>query len=276
MTFPPSIQTIEDGDTSGLGKTFGSADGWDTPVSGNLILVFTAYTEGNRSMVVPTGYTEIDVSSGGGAQRPKVGAFYKVSEGDESTVVVEWSAGSGQWASSVQEFDIDDIEFTPQHTGNGGNQANTTSKTSGETTSVEGFAFALFVSEAQNGETPSATNGFTHDRVMLSGGSGDLCIDVFHNDAYRDTADTYSTTASWTSSEDRAAICVAAEVKYTDGEKLRDSQRSSSYRVLNGKGQIAYTPADEVVISGKNRGQAKKLMKPLVVSKGPYNLKVEG
>jgi hypothetical protein len=167
------------------------------------------------------------------------------------------------------------MEVDPAKKGSGDTDTSTDSLSSTTTTSVEGFALALFASLVQNGEEPSYTNSFQHMLSVLAGGSADLVLDLACGDANRDEAGTYETTATWTSSEGRASMCLAADAVYIDGEKKSDYQRSSSYQVVNGKGQVAYTPAGEVVISGKNRGQARKLMMQLVQSKGPFRLDVE-
>ena len=249
MANPVPVQSISVGGTSGTGELI-SGNGWDPPMAGNLLVVFSGFSERNRTLTIPSGYTEIGDSGGGGPSLPRVTAFGKIADGTESSVLIEWSA-SGQWAAVLQEFDAQEVEVNqPEDFGDGGAASSVDEMASGTTSTVLGYGAALFTSLAYNAETPSATGDFEHELVVAAGGSSDLCLDVFRSDERQDSSGTYSTTASWTSSENRAAICLAAAIGETDGEKLKDYQKTKAYKVLYFGG----TPA----VTGKNRGQARK------------------
>lgn len=273
MSFPSVVQSVESGSVSGNGKTFGSADGWKTPASGNVIIVYSACSSGTSNLAVPDGYTDVGRSvGGGGAGRPRVACFAKVSDGTESDVQVEWNVSDEQWVAIVQELDADDIGLGKNNNGTNGSEV--TELLTNETVETEGFAVALFASAAQNEETPSADNDFVHTHAVLAGESTDLVLDVFESNANEESADTYSTTATWTSSENRGALCIAFDIPYVNGEKVKEYQRSSSYRVVDLDGKPAYVdgPGNGIELVGLNRGQAKKHLKTMV---GFFNFKVE-
>ena len=272
MTFCPPVQTLTFGATSGTGQTVGSSDGWEAPLAGNGILVVGANADRLSNLVAPNGYTSIGEQ--GANNCPVVTGFAKIADGTESSIDLSWSRDS-QWVVAIFEFDAQDMEVDPSKFGNGATDTNTDSLSSTTTSSVQGFAMALFASLAQNGETPSYTNSFAHLLSVLAGGSSDLVLDIGVGSVNADSEGTYETTASWTSSTGRTSRCIAANMVMIDGEWKKDYQRSSTYKVINGKGQTAYTPEGEVMISGKNRGQARKLMAQLAPSKGPFRLEVE-
>jgi len=275
MANPPPIQTLTAGSTSGTGKTFGSGDGLVPPAPGNLVVVFSAFSVGNKKLTIPSGYTQIGDSGNNGPSLPRVTVFAKIADGSEASVLIEWS-GSGQWVASIQEFDADEVEIrAPDDFGDGGADLSVSSMSSRTTSSLAGYAAALFVSLAHNGETPSATNGFVFERVIKSNGDNDLCLDMFRSDANQDSAGTYETTASWTSSESRAAICVAAQiVTNEDGEQIKDYQKTKTYKVTNLAGDVAYVdgPGNGIPLIGLTRGQAKKYLLSMT---GQYLLETE-
>lgn len=253
MANPVPVQSVTAGATTGTGQTIGSGDGWDPPSAGNLVVAFSAFSARNRKLTTPSGYTEIGDSGSGSPSLPRVTAFAKIANGTESSVLIEWSA-SGEWAAIVQEFDAQEIEVsTPESFGDGGASASVDSMASGTTSAVLGYGAALFGSLAYNSETPTGTDDFEHDDVALAGGDDDLCLDVLRSDANQDSSGTYSTTASWTSSENRAAICLAAVIGTTGGETLKDYQKQKGYKVLYYGGNLAK--------AGVNRGQARKWIK---------------
>lgn len=271
MAFPPIIQSVEGGGLSGNGQVFN----WDPPLAGNVIVVVSAFSIGNRNITIPPGYTSIGQNTGGNPNRPTVAVFGKISDGTEDTVLVEWSNGAGQWVAQIQEFDAFDITVNPAKSGSDGTANNTNSMDSGETGSVEGFAYALFASEAQNGEIPSGSDGFIFSNALLAGGVNDLVLDVFTGEANKDIAGTYEMTATWVSNAARASLCVAADVARTaDGEALKDYQRASLYRIENQQGFLVYihNPDEDIPLSGLNRGQARKHLASMT---GQFNIQVD-
>lgn len=271
MTFPPPVQAIESGATSGTGKTFGASDGWEAPLVGNGILVVGANADRLSNLVAPSGYTSIGEQ--GANNCPVVTGFAKIADGTESSIDISWNRDD-QWVVVIFEFDTQDMEVDPSKFGSGDIDTSTDSLSSTTTSLVQGFAMALFASLAQNSETPSYTNSFVHLLSVLAGGADDLVLDIGVGSANVDSAGTYETTANWTSSTGRVSRCVAVNTVIIGNEWKKDYQRSSMYCIYARKGHIAYTP-DEKEISGKTRGQARKLMAQLVASKGPFRLEVE-
>lgn len=271
MALPPIVQSVEGGGLSGNGQLFN----WIPPSAGNVIVVASAFSVGNRNLSIPPGYTSVGSNTGGNPNRPTVAVFGKIADGTETDVLVEWSNGAGQWVAQIQEFDALDISVDPAKSGSGGSVNNAASMDSGVTGSVEGFAYALFASESRNGETPSGSDGFIFSNALLAGGEGDLVLDVFASETNKDSAGTYGMTATWISSAARASLCVAADVARTvDGEALKDYQRASLYRITNEQGFLVYihNPDEDIPLSGLNRGQARKHIASMT---GQFNIQVE-
>jgi len=272
VTFPPPVQAVSVGATSGTGQTVGASDGWEAPLAGNTILVVATCADRLSNLTAPSGYIAIGERQANGC--PIVTGFVKATaDGTESSVLIDWSRDD-EWCAVIFEFDVQDVVAAPAKNGTG-DADNGTDSLSSTTTTVEGFAMALFASLAQNGEDPSYTNSFVHFMTAMAGGSSNLALDVAVGSANADEAGAYETTATWVSSSGRSSMCLAVDIAYVGDEKKKDYQRSSSYRVIAAKGHVAYTPEGEVLIQGKNHGQARKLMAQLVASKGPFRLDVE-
>lgn len=262
MTTPLPIQRSIAGGLSGNGITFSLSEGWEAPAAGNVIVVYTAFQIGNRNTTVPTGYTLIGRNTGGGGGgRPTVAAYGKISDGTESSVLVDWSGTPDKWVAMIEEYDAQSALVDPAKHGDGQNSVNSTTQGSGLTSSVEGYAAAVFASHEQNGEVPAYSNGFVHDVSVLSGGASDLVMDIGRSDANEDVAGTYGITATWTNASNRAGICLAVDVTYVNGEKLEADKYLNTYKVTNFAGQplIIETPGnDNFELVGLNYGQARK------------------
>lgn len=263
MAFLQPVQTFEDGSTSGNGTTFSfGSHGWEIPEAGNLIFVATAFRVGNRTFNLPSGYNVFGQNTGGGGPgRPVVLCYGRVSDGTESSVVCSWAGAADEWVAKIWEVDIQSFDLNASDTSDGQNSANSTTQGSGTTSSVDGEAAAFFASYEQNGETPSFSNGYVFAGQVLSGGPTNLVMDYAYSDANWDVAGTYSTTATWTSASNRAGIGAATALSSENGERLRNSKRTNTYRVTNFKGvplRIETPSNDNLELVGLSWGQARK------------------
>ncbi len=111
MSVPPPVQVVDDGALTGVGKTFGESDGWETPASGNLIVVYSACSGGLRDLTIPTGYSLLAKTNHGLPACPAIACFFKISDGTESEVLVEWSGATAQWVAIVHEYDSDAMVY---------------------------------------------------------------------------------------------------------------------------------------------------------------------
>lgn len=273
MTFPPPVQMISVGATSGgtSGYSFGADDGWKPPLAGNYVVVICACDDGKAKMVVPSGF--VSAGSQGANGTPLVGLYAKLADGSETGFVIQWDKGT-QWSACVLEFDAQDAEPSPVNNGTGDTDTSTDTLSSTTTNSALGFAVAIFASMEHNGETPSYTNNFIHLCSSLAGGDNDLVLDIATGCDHCEEAGTYETTATWTSTSARASMCQAIDLAFIDGEAKKDYQRSSSYRVTVMNGDPAYIdgPGNGIELVGLNRGQARKYMSQIV---GTFRIEVE-
>jgi hypothetical protein len=271
MTFPPPVQLVTAGATSGTGKTFGAGDGWEAPLAGNGILVIAACADRLADLTTPEGYSSMGENSANGC--PVIAGFGKVSDGTETEILVEWSRAD-QWVVVVSEIDMQDVSMAYVEGRNGDEDNNTDTLSCLTSDTIQGFLIAAFASNEQNGEQPSYTNDFVHQLSVLAGGSSDLVLDLAVGSANADSPGTYETTATWTSSTGRTSRRIRAVIAVIDGEHKTDAQRSNTYQILNRYGETAYVdgPGSGTPLTGLNRGQARKHLASMA---GYFNVKKE-
>jgi len=98
---PWTIEQSACNGTTGITNTIsvGSGEGWSTPTSGNLIIVFFVCRTDDFNPTTPTGFTQHDFLQTGGTGDQCGWIYSKVSDGTESTITVSKATGDNRYLS---------------------------------------------------------------------------------------------------------------------------------------------------------------------------------
>jgi hypothetical protein len=200
------VQRKGKGATSVASLSIGSGDGWATPTSGNL-LVLTANSDATVS--TPSGWTAgPSVVDGNGAY-----IFHKISAGTESTVTITPGAAANTVMTACEYSGNTASPFDVSNTSTIAGSAGTSTTAVSVTTTATGdliIAAALLHSAVgSNPASPAWTNSFVNQLSQNSGPTTPT-VDTFYAELIAGAAGAYSTSCSWTNSEnDRQELVIA-------------------------------------------------------------------